>query len=169
MLPGNIDAQRGCLRICAMKRTHMPHRINRSLSRVRNYLLPIFLVYFILVLPACKGSGSRDNQQAAASPAAPVISAFTASPSSIAPGQSSQLAWTVSNADSLTLNGIATTGSGTNISPASTTTCTLVATNSIGSTTASVTITVGSQAVSYGDMKAADLGAGANQIGRAHV
>ena len=96
---------------------------------------------------------------------APVISAFTASPSVIAQGQSSQLDWTVNNAVSLALNSIATTGSSTTISPATTTTYTLVATNSTGSAAASVTVTVGTLAVTYGNMSPADLGAGANLNG----
>ena len=153
------------LEIGAMKRKHLLHRMAGMLSRVHSSFLPIILVLFIFVLSACKGSGSNGDTSASANPTAPVISAFTASPSVITPGQSSQLAWTVKNADSLALNGIATTGSGTNISPATTTTCTLVATNSIGSASASVTVTVGSQAVAYGNMKAADLGAGANLNG----
>jgi hypothetical protein len=151
--------------ICAMKRKHLSHGMVRMLSGVHNSFFSVILVILISVLSACNGSGSNSNQPVSASPTAPVISAFTASPSTIAAGQSSQLAWTVNNGDSLALNGIATTGSGTSISPALTTTCTLVATNSIGSTTASVTVTVGSQVVTYGDMKAADLGAGANLNG----
>ena len=123
------------------------------------------LALFVFVLFACKGSGSNGNTPASANPTAPVISAFTASPSVITAGQSSHLDWTVKNADSLALNGIATTGSGTNISPETTTTFTLVATNSIGSASASVTVTVGNQTAAYGNMKAADLGAGANLNG----
>jgi len=102
---------------------------------------------------------------ATATVTAPVISAFTASPPVIASGQSSQLAWNVNNADSLTLNGVAITGSGTNISPAATTTYTLVASNSAGSAAASATVTVGTPTLIYGNMSAADLGAGANLNG----
>lgn len=159
------DFANGRLQIGAMKEKNLPHRRAWMLSRVHGSFLPIILVLFIFVLSACKVSGSNSNTPAAANPTAPVISAFTASPSAIAPGQSSQLAWIVKNADSLALNGMATAGSGTNISPATTTTFTLVATNSIGSTAASVTVTVGNQAVAYGDMRTADLGAGANLNG----
>jgi hypothetical protein len=133
--------------------------------RVHISLFPKILFLFILVLSACKGSGSNGNSPTSAALTAPVISAFTASPSVVTPGLSTQLAWTVNNAVSLALDGIATTGSGTNISPATTTTYTLVATNSAGSASASVTVTVGSPAVAYGNMKAADIGAGANLNG----
>jgi hypothetical protein len=148
-----------------MNGKHLPHRRTRLLSRVHGSFFPIILALFTLALSACKVGESSSNTQSSAYPTAPVISAFTASPSVISPGQSSQLAWTVINADSLALNGIATTGSGTNISPATTTTYTLTASNSIGSAAASVTVSVGSQTVAYGDMKSADLGAGANLNG----
>ena len=148
-----------------MKKIHPPHRMAARLPRVHRSLLSIIMVLFIFALSACKGSGSIGNIPASAALKAPVIPSFTATPSVITPGQSSQLAWTVNNTVSLTLNGIATTGSGTTISPGATTTYTLVATNSMGSDTASVTVTVGSPTVAYGNMKAADLGAGANLNG----
>jgi hypothetical protein len=72
---------------------------------------------------------------------------FSASPSSIVPGQSSTLTWTSNNATSVSINqGIgAVIGSGSRgVSPASTTTYTLTATNSTGvSTTRTATVTVG--------------------------
>jgi hypothetical protein len=143
---------------------HLPHPRTGMPSKVQGSFL-LVVVLFIFALSACKANGSNSNTPAAANPAAPVISAFTASPAVIASGQSCQLAWTVKNADSLALNGAAISGNGTNISPATTTTYTLVATNSTGSTAASVTVTVGNQTISYGDMQAADLGAGADLNG----
>ena len=72
---------------------------------------------------------------------------FTATPSSIAAGQSSTLAWNVPNATSVSISGV---GSGLNpagtasVSPTTTTTYTLTATGASGQTvTASVTVTVG--------------------------
>ena len=127
----------------------------------KNVTYTILLIY-LLSLSACNGSGSNETTSGLA---APVISSFTASPSVIALGQSSQLAWTITDASGITLNGIATAGSGTTISPAATTTYTLVAKNNNGSSTASVTVTVGSLTVTYGNMKAADIGAGANLNG----
>jgi hypothetical protein len=73
----------------------------------------------------------------------PVISAFTASPTSITTGQSTTLAWTTTNASSLTLDGSTITGTSTTVSPTTTKTYTLVATGPGGSTssrTATVTV-----------------------------
>ena len=148
-----------------MKNVHLPHRIVGKPPRILKYLFPLILVLFIFILLACKGRGSNGNIPATATLTAPVISTFTASPSVITPGQSSQLSWTVNNAVSLTLNGTATTGIGTNISPMITTTYTLVATNSTGSAAASVTVTLGTLMLTYGNMSAANFGAGANLNG----
>jgi hypothetical protein len=72
---------------------------------------------------------------------------FSATPSQIAAGQSSTLAWNVTNATSVTISGV---GSGLNaagtatVSPTTTTTYNLTATGQGGQTvTASVTVTVG--------------------------
>ncbi len=78
-------------------------------------------------------------------PAAPIISSFTASPSSISTGGSSTLSWSVSNASSLSINqGIGTvTGTSRSVSPSTTTTYTLTATGSTGlTTTSTATVTV---------------------------
>jgi chitodextrinase len=98
---------------------------------------------------------ASNNSQLAGSPktfniappaTAPVITAFTATPSGITSGQSSTLAWTVTGTPtpSLSLNqGIGTvTGSSRSVSPTVTTTYILTATNSAGSVTQSVTVTV---------------------------
>lgn len=76
--------------------------------------------------------------------AAPVIQTFTAGPASIAPGQMSTLAWSVTGAASLTLSpGVGTvTGTSRVVSPGATTEYTLTATNAHGSTTAKTTVTV---------------------------
>lgn len=129
---------------------------------MHRYVAHTILLILLLSFPACNGSGSKETTSA---PAAPVISSFTASPSVITQGQSSQLAWTITNATGITLNGVAAAGSGTTISPGTTTTYTLIATNGSESSAASVTVTVGAVAVTYGDMKAADTGAGANLNG----
>lgn len=92
--------------------------------------------------PACGGGGGSAAPPPA--PTAPVIASFTATPMTIAPGQSSTLAWTVTGATILSLDpGIgAVTGSSRTITPAATTTYTLTATNSTGSVTAAATVTV---------------------------
>jgi hypothetical protein len=77
---------------------------------------------------------------------APIITSFTAAPSSIIPGNSASLSWSVSGNPIPTLsinNGIGTvTGSSISVSPSLTTTYTLTADNSEGSTTANATVTV---------------------------
>ena len=74
----------------------------------------------------------------------PVISSFTASPSSIVNGASTTLSWSVTNATSLSINqGVGTvTGNSISVSPNTTTTYTLTATNNGGNMTSSATVTV---------------------------
>ncbi len=76
----------------------------------------------------------------------PVINSFTSTSSTINEGESTTLSWDISGADSASIdNGIGGIDavSGTRVvSPGSTTTYTLTATNIAGSVTASVTITV---------------------------
>jgi hypothetical protein len=78
-------------------------------------------------------------------PPAPVISSFTVSPNSVVAGSSGTLAWTVSNATTLSIDqgvGVVTGLTSKSVSPAATTTYTLTATNAGGSTTAKATLTV---------------------------
>ncbi|HET6421755.1 MAG TPA: hypothetical protein VFG19_16480 [Geobacteraceae bacterium] len=135
-----------------------PNRYRASL------LMNLIFTPVLLGLLACSGGSGSPNTGSPAA-ALPVITSFTASPTVIAPGQSSQLAWTVSGATSLSLNGAATSGSGTNVSPAKTATYTLTATNAAGTSTASVTVTLGGTMVTYADLSGADLGIGANLNG----
>ena len=73
----------------------------------------------------------------------PVINAFTATPSVIAPGGTTILRWDVFNVSSLELNGSRVAGqSSLTVSPANTTTYTLTASNANGSETASLTVMV---------------------------
>ena len=75
----------------------------------------------------------------------PVISAFTATPASLPiGGGSSTLAWTVAGADSLSIDKAVGTVTGTEkaVTVNATTTYTLTATNSLGSETKAVTVTV---------------------------
>lgn len=76
--------------------------------------------------------------------AAPVISSFTASPTSVVPGQSALLAWNVSGATSVSIAGVGdVTGlSSKVVTPNQTTTYVLTATNGNGSTTSQVTVNV---------------------------
>jgi len=98
-------------------------------------------------------SNSTWTMQAAAfrpagSQSAPVISSFTASPESISSAGSSTLSWLVAGnplpTESID-NGVGTvSGSSVSVSPTQTTKYTLTASNSLGSTTAQATVTVGS-------------------------
>jgi len=75
----------------------------------------------------------------------PVINSFVASPSSISLGGSAGLSWNVSNATSVSINqGVGTVGSTGSIvvSPLSTTTFTLTASNATGSITATALVLV---------------------------
>jgi peptidoglycan/xylan/chitin deacetylase (PgdA/CDA1 family) len=74
----------------------------------------------------------------------PIINSFSATPSSIALGSSTQLAWDVTGASSTSINngvGIVT-GTSTTVSPTQTITYVLTATNPGGSVTATATVTV---------------------------
>ncbi|MGD0353656.1 MAG: hypothetical protein ABSB38_09260, partial [Dehalococcoidia bacterium] len=77
--------------------------------------------------------------------ALPVINSFTASPSSIALGNSTSLSWNVSNATSITIdNGVGAVGSSGNtiVLPAASTSFTLTASNAAGSDTATALVIV---------------------------
>lgn len=111
---------------------------------------------------------------------APVINSFVATAASVTSGQSTQLSWNISGATSVTVNGAAVTGSSLTVSPTVTTTYVLLAGNascsSACNTSASVTVTVNTAGTGgtnggtaanaiYGDLRKADLGAGANLNG----
>jgi hypothetical protein len=77
---------------------------------------------------------------------APQINAFTAIPSTISAGQSSQVCWQVTNATSIAITGIGSNlaaNSCQSVSPSATTTYTLTATNASGTTSGNVTVNVG--------------------------
>lgn len=76
----------------------------------------------------------------------PVINSFTASPTSIIPGQSATLRWDVTGCTNVTIDqSIGTVGLGGTrlVSPSKSTTYTLTATNEIGTSAATVQIVVG--------------------------
>ena len=98
----------------------------------RGYLNIFLFILLFAILSGCNGS-------------TPVVNSFFASPSAIIAGESATLSWTVTNADSVTIDyGIGTvalTGI-TTVNPTTDTTYTLIATNSAGPVTATVTVTV---------------------------
>lgn len=74
---------------------------------------------------------------------APTIASFSALPGSIIAGNSATLSWSVTNATSVSIDGIGTvSGSNRTVSPSQTTTYTLRAANTAGTTTRATTVTV---------------------------
>jgi hypothetical protein len=99
-----------------------------------------------LLLPALLacGSGSSSSTPPVQGPK-PTISSFTATPASLSKGGSSTLAWTTADATSLAIDqgvGSVTGKTSVSVSPASSLTYTLTATNAAGSATAQVAVTV---------------------------
>jgi hypothetical protein len=105
------------------------------------------------------GEGSVDHESLECSltlnqPAQPRVTSFAASPSSINPGGSSTLSWTITGTQPITLNidngiGDVTGSAGKTVSPTQTTTYTLTATNSAGTAKEKVTVTVENTGKSY--------------------
>ena len=91
----------------------------------------------VLLLTACPSSKNKT---------APTISSFIATPSTIDEGDSSKLSWDVTGSDPITLTidpGVGVvTGTEANVSPTTTTTYKLTASNSEGSVSQDVTVTV---------------------------
>jgi len=107
-------------------------------KRIINYFKYFSLFFAIAVLIFIAGCNGTP-------PAVPIINSFSASPSTIIAGDSTTLSWTVTDADSVTIDyGIGTvalTGI-TTVNPTTDTTYTLIATNSAGPVIATVTVTV---------------------------
>ena len=104
----------------------------------------------VLILLACGGQVGCGSKGSPSSPSGtsvvPMISTFTANPTSVSPGTSSALSWAVSGATSIaitpgTFTSAFASGS-TSVNPAATTTYTLTATNATGSTTSTAQINV---------------------------
>jgi hypothetical protein len=101
-------------------------------------------------LTATNGNGSSTSGViVTVNPNAPVVKSFTASPSTIAAGQTATLKWEVSGANTINLQGVGNVeGSGSQVvKPAATTSYTLTATNSAGVITAQATVTISSSSV----------------------
>ncbi len=80
----------------------------------------------------------------------PQIGSFSASPSTVTPGSAATLAWSTTNAATVTIDqgvGAKPVNGSVSVTQSSTTTYTLTATNSYGSTTATATVTVNSAPV----------------------
>ena len=90
------------------------------------------------------GSSTRTVTVTVVAPV-PVITSFAASPTSIAPGASSTLSWSVTGATTLSIDqgvGPVTGQTSIPVNPTATTTYTLTATNAFGSSTATTEVTV---------------------------
>jgi len=100
--------------------------------------------YHVVATSVTDGTKSDTATVTVSSSTVPVISSFTATPSTISAGGSSTLTWSVTGATSLSINqGVgAVTGTSVSLSPTTTTTYTLTATDSAGSVTADTTVTV---------------------------
>jgi len=94
---------------------------------------------------------------------APLISSFSASPTSITSGNSTTLSWSVSGATSVSINqGVGTvTGTSKSVSPATNTIYTLTAVNAVGSVTANVPIIVSNGATPVAPIAIAPIVGGA--------
>ncbi|MEE9911679.1 MAG: hypothetical protein K4571_08130 [Deltaproteobacteria bacterium] len=117
---------------------HKPPMTNRITMPAFRFLV-IFCISLLIL--SCGGGGGSNPPQ----PIPPVIAGFGANPPSITTGQSSTLSWSVTGAVSLFIDqgvGNVTGSISRSVSPVTTTTFTLTATNSAGSTTRTVLLTV---------------------------
>ena len=89
-------------------------------------------------------SGCLTGAEHGVTPSRPTIGSFTASPTAVAPGQTSVLSWTVTGATSLSISpGLgAVTGTSVTVRPLATTTYTLTATNEGGTSSKSLTVSL---------------------------
>jgi len=109
-------------------------------------LSPTATTTYTLTATNTTGSATATVIVTVTQPSLPTISSFTASPTSITLGGISALSWTTSGATTLNIapgNLASTSASGTvNVSPETTTTYVLTATNAAGSVTASAKVTL---------------------------
>ncbi len=102
-------------------------------------------IYIAVGNPTQVQNCKTNAEYIASNPSLPTVSSFIASPASITSGSGSTLSWSVSGATSLSINngiGDVSTLSQKTVSPSTTTTYTLTATNSAGTQTSSVTVNV---------------------------
>ncbi len=109
-------------------------------------LSPTATTTYTLTATNTSGTATATVVVTVTQPSLPTISSFTANPTSITLGGISVLSWTTSGATTLNIapgNLASTSASGTvNVSPETTTTYVLTATNAAGSVTASATVTL---------------------------
>jgi hypothetical protein len=117
---------------------HYPSYMKRHLNPLYSLLLLLGLTFGVA---SCTDDSPTDPGNGGDKP---VINSFTATPATIDIGSSTTLAWSVDDAESISIdNGVGVqTGTSVEIFPGSNTTYTLTATNADGSTTKTVTVTV---------------------------
>jgi hypothetical protein len=126
-------------------------------------LLPLPLLITVIIVSA--GCSTPDNAavQAAKIPAKPVINIFSAEPQLIKPGQAVTLQWDISNAMKVTISpeiGDVPSKWSKQISPSSTMTYILTATNEAGSNSSNVIVRVASSEVA----KPGDISVGVDPV-----
>ncbi|MBS1783997.1 MAG: PKD domain-containing protein [Acidobacteria bacterium] len=108
----------------------------------RSVTLAVSTTYTLTATNAA-GSVTATVTVAVSAAAPPTITSFTASPSTIAVGHSTTLAWSVTGGASVSISSLgAQGGTSVAVTPANTTTYTLTATNAAGTATAMITVTV---------------------------
>src|SRR2546425_2293736 len=114
-------------------------------------LSPTATATYSLVATNSAGSTTATATITVTAPPPPMPTAtLNANPASIHSGQSSTLSWATSNATTITLDGAAVAASGSRVgSPTTTTPYTLVASNSTGSVTSTVSVTVMAMRLTY--------------------
>lgn len=98
----------------------------------------------LVVSLGCGGSGAEPTITPPTTVPRPTIASFSATPSRITSDQSTTLTWSITSAQTVTIDhGVGTvTGTSTTVSPGTSTTYQLTATNSAGSSTATAAVTV---------------------------
>jgi RHS repeat-associated protein len=104
---------------------------------------PAVSTTYTLTATNAAGSVTATVTVAVSAPAAPTITSFTASPSTIARNSSTTLAWSVTGGAAVSISGLgAQGGTSVSVAPTQTMSYTLTATNAAGSATATITVTV---------------------------
>lgn len=112
----------------------------RKISYFKFFVLS-FTMIILIFMAGCSGISLTE----------PIINSFSANPTTITVGESSVLSWSITDANSVTIdNGVGSvtfTGNAM-VNPVVTTTYALTATNSTGSVTATITVTVNNPIIS---------------------
>ncbi|MBC7917009.1 MAG: hypothetical protein H7Y28_04275 [Rhodoferax sp.] len=113
-------------------------KLGRVVEALRLAVLRVLVPLGVITIAACGG-----GQSASPPVPLPVISDFSATKTTVALGADSELKWSTSQADKVTLDNVVVTAQSIDVRPQTTTTYVLTASNSAGQVSASVTVTVG--------------------------